>query len=363
MNEILKLMNELRADELDSLIMRASIMLEKKRQEEAEEALREKERQRQEKIAQEKKRQEEIAELQRKLKELQAQRIDVSEKQDEVKGNGFVMYDSRRPIDDAFAAKAAAEPTAQPAPEKPAPEKPKAPEMIVCPHCQLMNVATSKYCANCGQKMASRAKIDSKPVQSASAKVSCPHCHQMNDTGSVYCANCGQKISAPQPQQTAPSKQTPPQPVTPRSQATSTAAVRYADESMSKWTMLPGEQNERGKHEIALIQPDGGKFAYYMEVTNKRILFTRESSGAKNVALAARMGGGLVGSLIAEGIKSAAGAGPKPWLEIPLTAISDCGIQNKKEFFIVADQTYVLKNKGYEKFLPALIMNAKRGGN
>ena len=50
MEEILKMLNALTADELDSVIMRAGIMLEKKRREEAEEALREKERQRQERI-------------------------------------------------------------------------------------------------------------------------------------------------------------------------------------------------------------------------------------------------------------------------------------------------------------------------
>lgn len=79
MNEILRMLNTLTADELDGVILRAGIMLEKKRKEEAEEAIREKERQRLEKIEQEKRRQEEIAELQRKLKELQSQKIDIPE--------------------------------------------------------------------------------------------------------------------------------------------------------------------------------------------------------------------------------------------------------------------------------------------
>ena len=47
MNEILKMLNELKADELDSLIVCAKILLEKKRKEEAEQALLEKERLRQ----------------------------------------------------------------------------------------------------------------------------------------------------------------------------------------------------------------------------------------------------------------------------------------------------------------------------
>ena len=157
--------------------------------------------------------------------------------------------------------------------------------------------------------------------------------------------------AAPQPQ-TSPA---------PRA-AASTAQVRYADESMKKWEMRPGEQSMRGRHEIVMLQPNGGKFAYHMEVTNQRILFYRESSASKNAGMVARMGGGLVGSLIAEGVKAAAGAGPKPWLEIPLAAVSSCGLQNKKEFFIVADQTYVLKNKNYDTILPNLVAQAKQSG-
>ena len=68
----------------------------------------------------------------------------------------------------------------------------------------------------------------------------------------------------------------------------------------------------------------------------------------------------LVGSIIAECVKAASGSGPRPWLEIPLAAVSHCGVQNKKEFFIEADQTYVLKNKSYETFLPDMVVKAKR---
>ena len=63
MDEILKILNALTADELDSVILRAGIMLEKKRKDEAEQARLEQERLRQEKIEQEKQRQQEIAEL------------------------------------------------------------------------------------------------------------------------------------------------------------------------------------------------------------------------------------------------------------------------------------------------------------
>ena len=93
MDEILKMLNALTADELDSVILRAGIMLEKKRKDEAEQARLEQERLRQEKIEQEKQRQQEIAELQRKLQELQGQRVDIPD----VAGDGFVMCGSSQP--------------------------------------------------------------------------------------------------------------------------------------------------------------------------------------------------------------------------------------------------------------------------
>ena len=294
MHEILKMLNELKADELDGLIVRAKILLEKKRKEEAEQALLEKERLRQEKIEQEKQRQREIAELQRKLQELQSQKPDIPEP---VNGDNFVMCEPAAPVQP------------KPAPAAPQPQ----------------------------------------PVQPKPAQTLCPHCGQPNVAGSTFCSSCGQRMTAPK---AAPQPQA----------SASTAQVRYADESMKKWEMLPGEQSMRGRHEIVMLQPNGGKFAYHMEVTNQRILFYRESSASKNAGMVARMGGGLVGSLIAEGMKAATGAGPKPWLEIPLTAVSNCGLQNKKEFFITADQTYVLKNKNYDIFLPNLVAQAKAKG-
>ena len=93
MEEILKMLNALTADELDSVIMRAGIMLEKKRKEEAEEALREKERQRQEKIKQELERKRRIEQLQYELRELQRQS---APEIDAVQGQDFVMYDQSK---------------------------------------------------------------------------------------------------------------------------------------------------------------------------------------------------------------------------------------------------------------------------
>ena len=300
MHEILKMLNELKADELDSLIVRAKILLEKKRKEEAEQALLEKERLRQEKIEQEKRRQREIAELQRKLQELQSQKPDIPEP---VNGDNFVMREPAAPV--------------QPKPASAAPQP--------------------------------------QPVQPRPAQTFCPHCGQSNAAGSMFCANCGQKMSATY--QPAPQPQPSPQP-----QAV-VAQVRYADESMKKWEMRPGEQNMRNRHEIVMLQPNGGKFAYSMEVTNQRILLYRESAASKNVGMVGRMGGGLLGSMIVEGVKAASGAGPRPWVEIPMAAITNYGLQSKKEYFIVADQTYVIKNKGYEKYLTDIITNSKRNAH
>lgn len=288
MNEILKMLNTLKADELDDLIVRANILLEKKRKEEAEQELLDKERLRRERIEQEKKRQQEIAELQRKLQQLQSQKPNIPES---VNGAGFVMR----------------EPDA-PAQSKPAASVQPKPEQMHCPHCGKPNAAGSHFCASCGRGMTA---AGSAPATAAPSG-----------------ANASQ--------------------------------VRYADEGMKAWTLRPGEQSLRNRHEIVLLQPTGGKFAYYMQITNQRILFDRESAASKNAGMVARMGGGLVGSLIAEGVKAASGTGSKPWLEIPLSAVSSCGLQNKKEFFITADQTYVLKNKRYENLLPDLVANAKR---
>lgn len=268
MNEILKMLNALKADELEGVIMRANIMLEKKRKDEAEEAIREQERLRQEKIEQEKRRQEQIAELQRQLQELQHQSASVQE-------------------------------------EAPAP------------------------------------KNSTPPPAPQIAQVACPHCRQLNAADSLFCGNCGQRMSAPQ---AAPA---------PAAQPKAGAQVRYADNTVKKWEMLPGEQMIYPYHEIKIRQPDlGQKHKFYMEVTNQRILLTRIGA----VAASAGVAFGLVGSLVRE----AAGAGPRPWLEIPLTAVTSCGLQDDGQFFFVADQIYVLKNKKYEKTLPQLVANAKK---
>ena len=313
MDEILKMLNALTADELDSVILRAGIMLEKKRKDEAEQARLEQERLRQEKIEQEKRRQQEIAELQRKLQELQGQRVDIPD----VPGDGFVMRGSSQP---------------------------QTAGMIACPQCKAMCPAESQFCPSCGQRLAAPAQPKTPEM------VACPHCHMMNLSGVQFCANCGQRIKAQPASQPQPTAQAP----------ANAAQVFHAGESMKKWEMLPGEQTVKGRHEIILLQPQDGKFVHHMEVTNQRILLYRESNASRNAGMAARMGGGLLGSMIAEGVKAAAGAGPKPWLAIPLAAVSNCGLQGKKEFFIVADQTYVMKNHRYENLLPDLVAKAKR---
>lgn len=340
MNEILKMLNALSADELDSVIMRATIILEKKRKEEEEAAQREKERKRQELLEQEKRRQAEIAELQRKLRELQNQKVNIPEESGKTLGDNFVMYDAPKPTNRNNA------PAAKPASTQPQAE-PKA-SKISCPHCRTMNAAGSVFCEACGKKLTAP-KVDPKSQTAPRPSgVTCPNCRHLNKPGSMFCENCGRKIVGGQTPQNA----------TPRS---GIEQVRYADDAMKKWEMGPGEKTVRGRHEIDMLKPKGGKYAYYMEVTNRRILLTRESKGAKNASVAAGISGGLVGALLAESIKSASGSGPRPWLEIPLTAVSNCGIQNQKDYFIIADQTYVFKNNSYEKILPDLVAKAKNG--
>lgn len=290
MNEILKMLNELSADDLESVIVRANIILDKKRKEEAEQALLEKERLRQERLAQEKKRQQEIAELERKLNELKRQSMSQPEEPG-VQGNGFVMYEQPKPAPKAAPVQPVTR--AQPAPT---------PEKITCPYCHKLNVADSLFCSNCGKKM----------------------------TGAT---------AAPQPQAVSRSASQP------QGQA---AQVRYADSSVKEWAKLPDEHTLHGSQEVVFHQPvRSGSYTYYMEVTNKRILISRRSAAA----VGASMTLGLVGSLIA--------GGPKPWLEIPLTAVKRCWVDGK-QFVIEADQNYVLKNKKFEQFLPDLVNGAKR---
>lgn len=306
MNEILKLLNALSADELDGVIMRANIMLEKKRKEEAEKARQEEERRQQEKIERERQRQAEIAELQRRLQELQNQSADVT----------VAPMQRSTPVVPPV-------PAPQPAPvPKPAP----APQPAPVPK--------------------------PAPVQQP-AMVFCPNCGQKNVADSLFCASCGQRIgnSQPSPQQPAPAPKPAPVAAAP---AKPVPQVRKPDESVMKWEKLPGETVIRAFHEIVITKPAMENKAYYMEVTNKRILLSSQSVIAKNAGAAF----GLVGSLVRE----LAHAGPKPCLEIPLAAVSACGEYGKKEYFIEADQTYVLKNKGYDKFLPELVAKAKQGG-
>lgn len=244
MNEILKMLNGLSADDLESVIVRANIILEKKRKEEDEQALLEQERLRQERLAQEKKRQEEIAELERKLNELKRQSMSQPEEPG-VRGDSFVMYEQPKPAPKAAPAQPVTR--AQPAPS---------PEKITCPYCHKLNVADSLFCSNCGKKMTGAPSA----TPSRAASVSRP---------------------AAQPQPSA-------------------AQVRYVDASVKAWEKLPDEFTLHASQEIFMHQPvRSGSYTYYMEVTNKRILISRRSAAA----MGASMTLGLVGSLIAGGPK------------------------------------------------------------
>ena len=126
------------------------------------------------------------------------------------------------------------------------------------------------------------------------------------------------------------------------------------DPSTKLWDAVPGEEIVRTSHEITLLQPEkSGKYYYCMEVTNKRILITRQHVAARGTSTAF----GFLGGVLTE----MAGGGYKPWAEIPLTAIRSCGLRDKREFVIEADVTFVMKNKKYDEFLPALVNKAKSG--
>lgn len=309
MNEILQQLNNLTAGELDYVMIRANIILEKKRKEEAEQARLERERQereererlereRQEKLNQERLRQKKIEELQQQLRELQGQQTHAS----------VVTTTATKPVSTAPTRTVTIKSTANPTTT----HSSQSAQALYCPYCGQKNTVGVRFCGGCGKEIApsTATKVVQKPSTSASQ---------------------------------------------PRGQ------VRYVDDSVKQWVLEEGEKSVSKCREIALLQPDAGKKqTVYMEITNKRILLTRQNTTSKNAALVARMGGGLVGGLIAEGIQSATGGDPKPWIEIPLTAVSDCGVQNNKEFFFMADQKYVLKNKGYEKILPDLLMQVRR---
>lgn len=350
MDDILNQLDSLSIEELEIVLRRGNFLLDKKKREEAQRLIREQELIRQEKIAQEKARQEEIAELQRKLVELQNQKIEIPEEPKRVTGESFVMYvmdeDKKQESAPAEAPKAA--PVEAPKPKE-----------ISCPNCHQMNSAESLFCLKCGTKL-SQPQVQQKaePVQKPN-EISCPNCHQMNSPESAFCLKCGTRLSQPQVQhQPQAPVYTAPAPAP--NQNISAAQVKYSDGSLNKWEMLPGEKTVRGRHDITLIQPEPEKkFAYTMEITDKRLLLSRESSASKNATLALSMGGGLVGSLIANGVKAANGSGPKPYIEIPLSAITNCGLQSKKEFFVVAGETFVFKNSSYDKLIPELVKEAK----
>lgn len=128
MNEILQKLNALKADELEAVITRANIMLEKKRKEEAQQALLEKVRIRQQQLAQAQKRQQEIADLERKLKELKSQTPATPEA---VRGDNFVM-------------------------QEPAPAAQPKPSSKICPRCHQSNTPDSMFCAGCGKQLTAK---------------------------------------------------------------------------------------------------------------------------------------------------------------------------------------------------------------
>ena len=338
--QILNMLDDLSSQDLQRVIMRSKVLFEKKQKEEAE--LREQERIRQERLELERKRQEEIAELQRKIQELQNQKIEVPEEPCKAKGDGFVMYDTAVPGPSVKTE----------APIPPEPEKTPEPAQIICPRCGEANTAGSGFCLKCGNKLSKPEPKVSAPQEPA--QIICPRCGEANPADSAFCLKCGHKLSGPKPEPEVFSAPAPKPERTPEQ-------VCYADESMKKWEMLPGEKVIKNSHETVILQPETDKKSvYYMEITDRRILFSKESAFSKNAKVAMGVGGGLVGAIIAEGVSAASGnGGVKPYLAIPLSAVTDCGLRNKKEFFIAAGQTFVFKNHGYENIVPDLVRKAK----
>ena len=215
MNEILRVLNALTADDLEDLIMRANIILEKKRKEEAEQALREKERLRQERLEQERRRQQEIAELQRKLQELQSQAPLTPE--EPVQGDNFVMYDSA-----AAASKAAAysTPAVQPAPVT----RTAQPAAQPAPATRVVQPTRSAPAAQPAQP---------KPA----GNITCPYCHKLNMAGSLFCEKCGQRLD--QPVQPSAPRPAAPQPARQADQTGS--SVRYMDGPQRNGSFCPAK--------------------------------------------------------------------------------------------------------------------------
>ena len=226
--------------------------------EEAKAAQCERERQRQELLEKETRRLEETEALTQKLQELQNQKVEIPEELTKPSDINFILLDTPK-VDDYVNT---IEITL-------VPEVSQTIKMIPNPHCHIMSHDDSLFCIHCGQKI-SKPQVDSQPpVAPTPSQIYCPYCHQQNPAGSTFCTNCGKSMI--KPAHASALKANIPQ-------------VRYANESMKKWELNPYENVLHSRHEISLLQRDGGKFAYYMEVTNQRLLFTREGNGAKRWA-------------------------------------------------------------------------------
>jgi membrane protease subunit (stomatin/prohibitin family) len=57
---------------------------------------------------------------------------------------------------------------------------PQAAETLACPNCGTANLATAKFCNNCGTKL--------------SGKITCANCAHENPPGSSFCNSCGTKL-------------------------------------------------------------------------------------------------------------------------------------------------------------------------
>lgn len=59
----------------------------------------------------------------------------------------------------------------------------------VCPKCGASNVASSKFCFNCGNQ------IDTQKDLTSNNERFCPNCGTKNSSTSSFCLNCGNKFN------------------------------------------------------------------------------------------------------------------------------------------------------------------------
>lgn len=196
-----------------------------------------------------------------------------------------------------------------------------------------------------------------QPQQQTYSMVRCPHCHQMIQSGNSFCYLCGKSLEVKETQQTVrpePQPQPNPQPQQNTQANSFTESVNYMDESVKKWTTLPGEGDVFGWRDIKMTSPEEAKkLAVYIKITTKRILLSSESLMKARTRTAAF---GAIGNLVVEEKGT-------PWVWIPLNAVRSYQMLDKKVMQIEAERLYTFqspKAKDIYDALQKLIPNRAR---